>query len=216
MEKRRMVKTCFMLGFAAVIAIGAMVAMAGDEKMMKLDEGSMMKCPAKDMQQCNMKDMQKCNMNCMKCCDKNMKDTSEAIALLDEAVKAIDAGDTADAKIKIEKAKGMLAEIKMQQEKCMQQMPVINAVCPIMGNKVDMMNAPKELTRMYKGKKVGFCCTNCPLKWDALTDAEKDQKLKECMPKPEDAPKMPDNMKEETKEKIRNMMKEKGEHQMMH
>ena len=58
---------------------------------------------------------------------------------------------------------------------------IVNSICPILGGKVDP-NAPAELTRMYKGHKVGFCCGGCPAEWDKLTDAQKDAKLREMMP----------------------------------
>lgn len=130
-----------------------------------------------------MKNMHECTMKCAMNCEKNMKDISEAIVLLDEAVKAIDAGNTADAKIKIGKAKKMLDEMQVAQKKCMEKMPTVNSVCPISGEKFDMMKTPENQTRMYKGQKVGFCCPACPPKWDALTDKEKDAMLEKAMVK---------------------------------
>jgi hypothetical protein len=35
-----------------------------------------------------------------------------------------------------------------------------------------------DVTVMYKGVKVGFCCEDCIGKWNKLSDAEKDAKLK--------------------------------------
>lgn len=35
---------------------------------------------------------------------------------------------------------------------------VINAVCPVMGGKVDKNTS---YTVEYKGKKIGFCCPGC-------------------------------------------------------
>ena len=55
---------------------------------------------------------------------------------------------------------------------------IANARCPIMGSKIDASKVPAKLTRMYKGSKVAFCCGGCPAAWDALTDAEKQAKLK--------------------------------------
>lgn len=60
---------------------------------------------------------------------------------------------------------------------------VVNVVCPIMGTQIDPAKVPDSLTREYKGQKVGFCCGACPAAWDKLSDAEKDAKLKACLPK---------------------------------
>ena len=54
---------------------------------------------------------------------------------------------------------------------------VVNAVCPIMGNKIDPGKVPANLVREYKDKKVGFCCPMCLSKWDKLTDEKKDELL---------------------------------------
>jgi hypothetical protein len=61
---------------------------------------------------------------------------------------------------------------------------VVNARCPIMGNKIDPGNVPDDLTREWKGKKIGFCCAACPPKWDKLSDEEKQEKLDAAMAKP--------------------------------
>lgn len=58
---------------------------------------------------------------------------------------------------------------------------VVNTICPIEGGAVDPNNVPDSLTREFKGHKVGFCCAGCPAKWDALSDAEKEAKLKAVM-----------------------------------
>lgn len=58
---------------------------------------------------------------------------------------------------------------------------VVNSKCPIMGGKIDPAKVPADLTREYKGQKVGFCCAGCPATWDKLTDAEKDAKLAAAM-----------------------------------
>jgi hypothetical protein len=59
---------------------------------------------------------------------------------------------------------------------------VVNVRCPIMDTKIDPQKVPESLTRMHKGKKVGFCCAGCPAAWDKLSDAEKDDKLAKVMP----------------------------------
>lgn len=58
---------------------------------------------------------------------------------------------------------------------------VVNKRCPIMGSVLDPAKVPQELTRVWKGQKVGFCCAGCPAAWDRLSDAEKDAKLKAAL-----------------------------------
>jgi hypothetical protein len=138
-----------------------------------------------------MKDMQECMMGCTKQCEKNMKATAEAIALLDGAVKALEAGNTAEAKKGIEKAKTMLKDVQVAQKKCMEKLPTVNALCPITGKKIDMMNTSEKQTTLYQGKKVGFCCPACPPLWEKLTDQEKEQKLGSAMPSTSEKEYMP-------------------------
>jgi len=64
-----------------------------------------------------------------------------------------------------------------EQAPAVAQDQCVNARCPMMGNDIDPANVPAHLTRMHKGKKVGFCCGGCPAAWDALSDAEKEAKL---------------------------------------
>ena len=54
---------------------------------------------------------------------------------------------------------------------------VINVKCPIMGGKVDPEKVAQKLTREFKEQKIGFCCGMCPMKWDKLTDEQKQAKL---------------------------------------
>lgn len=56
---------------------------------------------------------------------------------------------------------------------------VVNSTCPIMGKSFDPATVPDNLTRTFKGQKVGFCCGGCPPAWDKLSDAEKTAKLAE-------------------------------------
>ncbi len=153
--------------------------------------------------ECTLQDMHECTMKCTQCCEKNMKDTAGVLVLLDEAVKAMDTTNTADAKMKIEKAKTMLKEMLTAQKKCMETMPAAMNRCPMTGKKIGQMDLPDSQTRLYKGKKIGFCTPACPLLWDKLTDQEKDQKLETMMPKrpaqEELIRQMPDSLK--TKEK---------------
>ena len=52
-----------------------------------------------------------------------------------------------------------------------------NAVCPMMGSKIDPANVPASLTREFKDRKVAFCCAGCPVAWDRLSDEQKQAKL---------------------------------------
>jgi hypothetical protein len=54
---------------------------------------------------------------------------------------------------------------------------VVNVRCPITGNKIDPDKVPADLTREWKGQKIGFCCAACPPAWDKLTDEQKQAKL---------------------------------------
>ena len=185
MKNTRMAKIGLILGIGITVTLGylAVTVMAAEKDMMKsggmMESGGMMKeggmmNPGKE---CTMKDMQQCTMTCTAYCQENMKQASEAMMLLDEAIKAIDMGNTADAKKDIEKAKMMLNEMSVSQKKCVANMPTVNDHCPISGKKIDMMNTPENLTTIYKGQKVGFCCPACPPAWDKLSDKEKTEKL---------------------------------------
>jgi ribosomal protein S20 len=129
-----------------------------------------------------MGDMNKCTSDCMKRCKANMADVSAAKAAIKAAIAAIDKGDTAMAKMEMEKADKLLSNVHKCMKENMQQMPCCNSKCPIDGNPINMKSCPKDCTCMYKGMKVGFCCKGCPAKWEKLTDAEKDAKLKDAMP----------------------------------
>jgi hypothetical protein len=61
---------------------------------------------------------------------------------------------------------------------------IVNAYCPITGNKLDPDKVPADLTREWNGQKIGFCCPNCPPAWDKLSDKEKQEKLDAAMAKP--------------------------------
>jgi len=178
MKNGRMARIGFVLGISVIVALGFMAVKAAEGDVVK---------PVKE---CTMKDMHECAMKCTTNCEKSMKDVSGVMALLDGAVKAMDAGNTADAKKEIEKAKMMLKDLLTTQKKCMAKMPTINDGCPISGKKIDMMNTPENLTTLHKGKKVGFCCPACPPAWEKLTDAEKDAKLEKVMFKAPEAKKM--------------------------
>jgi soluble cytochrome b562 len=141
--------------------------------------------PAEKMPKCTVEDMHKCTNMCIEKCQTNMKDVAEAKTAVRAAIEAIDKGDAKAAKGELEKAESLLATVHKSMEENIAKMPCVNDRCPITGKAIDIMNRPKDCTRMYKGMKVGFCCPNCPPEWDKLTDAEKDAKLKAVMPSKE-------------------------------
>jgi len=107
---------------------------------------------------------------------------TEAIQALREAAKAADGGNAAAASAGIAKALDLLAPC---QEAMKGPCPmcaahkggIVNARCPIMGTQLDPAKVPAELTREFRGQKVGFCCGGCPAAWDKLTDQDKQAKL---------------------------------------
>ncbi len=58
-----------------------------------------------------------------------------------------------------------------------QSRDLVNSRCPIMGSAIKPESVTANLTRDYKGQKIGFCCAGCPSAWDKLTDAQKQAKL---------------------------------------
>jgi hypothetical protein len=59
--------------------------------------------------------------------------------------------------------------------------PVANGACPITGTPIDSAAVPPELTRMYQGQRIGFCCKGCPEKWDRMDDQARARKLAQVM-----------------------------------
>ena len=100
------------------------------------------------------------------------KRMGEMLEAIDKASKAVEAGrkDTALAELK---------KVRQLVVACQQAMSqrIVNALCPIMGTKLNLDKVTDKLTRMYEGKKVGFCCNNCPAAWDELSAEEKAKKL---------------------------------------
>ena len=153
-------------------------------KVIAIEAGSTVQS-AEPMRKYTAGDMNKSMAGHMKTCQANMEDVSAAKAAIRAAIEAIDKGDTKTAKIELEKADKLLSNVHKCMKENMQQMPCSNAKCPIMGKSIERMDCPNELTRMYKGMKVGFCSAGCPATWDKLTDSEKDAKLKDAMPSKE-------------------------------
>ena len=163
---------------------GEPTTMEFNVKVIAIEAGSTVQS-AEPMRKCTAGDMNKSMAGCMKTCQANMEDVSAAKAAIRAAIEAIDKGDTKTAKIELEKADKLLSNVHKCMKENMQQMPCSNAKCPIMEKSIERMDCPNELTRMYKGMKVGFCSAGCPATWDKLTDSEKDAKLKDAMPSKE-------------------------------
>lgn len=179
MKTKMMKRSGWLLGIALMIALAAMVLTAAEhEKKMSGKENT-----AEDIQK-------KCMMHCQKCCE----EVDAMMSSLNEAIKAIDAGNTDIAKTKIAAVKTKLENMKDKMKECMKDMPACNMVCPITGEKIDMKDVPEDQMRVYHGMKVGFCCPACPPKWDKMSDEEKTEKLKKCMQKKDEMMKFDMNM----------------------
>ena len=110
----------------------------------------------------------------------HVKKLHEAMKAIDEAVKAVQAGQKHKALSELQKAKGLVSTC----HKAMMELDrgkIVNARCPIMGMKLESSELPAKLTRMYKGKKVGFCCEECPGAWDKLFEEQKVKKLRNSL-----------------------------------
>ncbi len=110
-----------------------------------------------------------------------VKKLDQVIKTIDAAIKAVERGHKATALAELKKAREGIAACRKTMSE-MGQGKMINARCPIMGTKLDAKNVPQNLTRMYMGKKVGFCCGGCPGQWDKLSVEEKAKKLGAATP----------------------------------
>ena len=54
----------------------------------------------------------------------------------------------------------------------------VNEMCPISGRPITV-DAP---TATYKGRKIGFCCGNCPGAWDGMSQDDKDKAISPYAP----------------------------------
>jgi hypothetical protein len=123
------------------------------------------------------------------------RDLPLAIQSIGQAVKAIESGDRQTELAELTKAVTMLAAIHEAlgkhvkppstpsatgvgaQASRAQSRDLANSRCPIMGSAINPDSVAANLTRDYKGQKIGFCCAGCPSAWDKLTDAEKQVKF---------------------------------------
>ena len=102
---------------------------------------------------------------------------------IDKAIKAVESGDSKAALDELHKAKKMLAAIDKIIGTHVKP-KFVNNRCPLMNSPIIVSKVTENLTRVYKGQKVAFCCAGCPSKWDKLTDTEKEAKLAKVRPKP--------------------------------
>jgi len=100
----------------------------------------------------------------------------QAILTIGEAVKAVESGDKKTELAELSKAVDMLVEIREALGKHVQPQ-LANTRCPIMSSAINSKIIAANLTRDYKGQKIGFCCGGCPAAWDELSDEQKQAKL---------------------------------------
>lgn len=102
-----------------------------------------------------------------------MDQLEKALKAVEDASKAVESDEKETALAELKKAK----ELITTAHTCMVGPKVVNARCPMMGNKINPATVPDNLTRMYNDQKVGFCCAECPMAWDKLSDEDKGAKL---------------------------------------
>jgi len=102
----------------------------------------------------------------------HMQRMGKMLEAIDKATKAVETGHKSMALAELKKARQLVVA-------CRQAMSqrIVNALCPIMGTKLELDKVTAKLTRMYEGRKVGFCGDGCPAAWDKLSAAEKAKKL---------------------------------------
>jgi len=105
---------------------------------------------------------------------------SVAIKAIDSADKALKSGDKKTALEELSRARKLMVSV-LEGLGGSKASPIVNTKCPIMGTRLDPVKVPYRLTRLYKGKRIGFCCGGCPAAWDNLSDAQKQVKLKEAL-----------------------------------
>jgi hypothetical protein len=104
-----------------------------------------------------------------------------ALAAVDKASKAVKFGDKKTALTELARLKKLILAIQKDIE-THNQPAFVNNRCPIMGRKIDPAKITPALTRTFKGKKLALCCAGCAPKWDKLSAAQKDVKLKALVP----------------------------------
>lgn len=118
---------------------------------------------------------------------------------LEQAVKALEAGEKASALAHLKAAQGTVRDMHHTCSACMDRgkhaaaatsaaKEYANTHCPIMGGKIDPAKVTPKLTREWQGKKVAFCCSPCIDKWEKMSDEEKKAALEKASPKPTASP----------------------------
>lgn len=111
---------------------------------------------------------------------------AKAAGAIESALKHVAAAEAAvkggkkDAALKeLAAARGLLDKLHKRIQHASAEAPkgIANARCPMMGSKLNPAKVPAELTRVFRGEKVGFCCGGCPVAWDKLSDNDKAAKL---------------------------------------
>ncbi len=115
---------------------------------------------------------------------KQAEDLAAALKAIDATAKLVEQGKKDLALAKLKHARHLVAK----SHKALTThggSKFANLRCPIMGSPLKADKVTADLTRMFKGRKVGLCCAHCPAAWDKLSDADKAKKLHAAMaPKP--------------------------------
>jgi hypothetical protein len=105
------------------------------------------------------------------------RDFPIAILSIGEAVKAIEAGDRQTELAELYKALGLLVTVHKTLGSHVKAEFANDLRCPIMGSPIQPDKVDEHLIRNYKGRRIAFCCPECPGQWDKLTDVQKQAKL---------------------------------------
>ncbi|MBN1765183.1 MAG: hypothetical protein JW860_08000 [Sedimentisphaerales bacterium] len=110
-----------------------------------------------------------------------------ALKAIDKALKAIESGEKS---VAIEELNMARSNIVIAHEALGHLVkPVFaNNKCPIMGSPINPDKIGEDLIREFKGQKVAFCCAGCPVTWDKLSDAQKEDKLNKVKIEPSVSP----------------------------
>lgn len=104
---------------------------------------------------------------------KQLPSVQESLA---RAIQHLEAGRHEEAVRELKQAQTSLEAVRLAIGKRVEP-AIVNGRCPIMGSKIDPSKVSADLTRVYNGQTVAFCCAGCPSKWDQLDDAQKAAKL---------------------------------------
>jgi len=105
------------------------------------------------------------------------KEFPMAISSINQAVKALKSGDRQTELVELNKALDKLTKVYRALETHVKPQFANSLICPIMGSPIEISMVDKSLTREYKGRKIAFCCSECPSAWDKLSDVEKQTKV---------------------------------------